>query len=383
MAFYNSFNNSQKANDKKVNNKSEVPKERKRKDIEYIDIPIDKEIRKNGINMSYLHKKEKPVIQERALSYNDANKERAEKELKKDDLKNFKPYNPYSRNNSNEKTEDLSESLIPKLQLNSREIPPYPDNYSKNNRKLRRRSHDNKSKYNKQVKDVSPNVNETDLSARSKKMKINITELEQSEISSVTTSSSNSLYKDNDETEKYLSKENKPSVFESLKILSDSESIMSLKVGDKKAREMGTSKEQPKKNNEENINISVKNRNFIFDNNELSNFDIQNKISEKKKIKREFEGSTNSLDLINNNNIKYRFGIFNNNIQPSTDNDKEKKEKNENAIESTCSLFQSKENSLASLINQNETIIVDDPEIFRYGLDMRDVKNVSNLLFLL
>jgi len=50
-------------------------------------------------------------------------------------------------------------------------------------------------------------------------------------------------------------------------------------------------------------------------------------------------------------------------------------EKNENAIESTCSLFQSKENSLASLINQNETIIVDDPEIFRYGLDMRDVKN--------
>jgi len=53
------------------------------------------------------------------------------------------------------------------------------------------------------------------------------------------------------------------------------------------------------------------------------------------------------------------------------------KNEGENAKESVASLFKSKENSLDSLINskQKEIISSDNPEIFRYGMDMRDVKN--------
>jgi len=382
LAFYNSFNNSQKANDKKENNDNEESnitnssKERKRKDIEYIDIPIDKEIIKTGVNLCYLHKKEKPVIPERALSFNDANKEK-EKEINRDEFKFYKPYNSKSSgsplSNKNENTEDLSENARPKLQLNSREIPPYPENYGKNNRKLRQRGHDNKSKYNKQVKVVPPNDSEIELSAHNKRMKTDKeTEQDQYEVSSTTTSSDNSLYQDEDESERYLRKKNKQSIFDSLKILSDSESLMNLKVNNNKPKE----KEAP--SIEENL--STKNRNFIFNSNEPSSFDlnIQSKTPETKKAKREFEGSSNSLDLINNNNIKYRFGVFsnvNNNPQITNNNNKESKNEDENVKESVASLFQSKENSLDSLIKQNETITVDDPEIFKYGLDMRDAKN--------
>jgi len=278
--------------------------------------------------------------------------------------------------NKNENTEDLSENIPPKLQLNSREIPPYPENYSKNNRKLRQRSHDNKSKYNKQVKVVPPNDTGIELSAHNKRMKTDKeNEQDQYEVSS-TTSSDNSLYQDEDESERYLRKKEKQSIFDSLKILSDSESLVNLKVNNNKPKE----KEEP--SIEENL--STKNRNFIFNSNEPSTFDlnIQSKTPETKKVKRGFEGSSNSLDLINNNNIKYRFGVFNNinnNPQTTNNNNQETKNESENVKESVASLFQSKENSLDSLIKQNETITVDDPEIFKYGLDMRDAKNVSIL----
>jgi len=382
LAFFNSFNNSQKANDKKENLEdtevSNASNEKKYKDFEHINIPLDKDIKRAGVNMTYLHKKEKPIIPERARSFNDANKA---KEMNKDELQLYKQNYMNQKNGPymNDLKEDLSEGLPPKVQMNTRDIPTYPENYGKSNRKLRYGGNDHKTKHNKQVKVISPNITPNvteieDVPVHHKKIKIvDENDNDQSEISSATTTSYNS-YQDEDESERYSKRKEKPSIFDSLKILSDSESVINLKVNHKKSKERSA-----KDSNKEDL--STKNRNFIFTNDEGSFFENKDKTPEKTPIKRELETSSNSLDMINNSNVKYKFGLFNdNNANVKNDgapnNAQEAKKDGNTNSESVASIFKSKENSLESLLNQKGTVNIDDPEIFKYGLDMRDVKNV-------
>ncbi|OUM64170.1 hypothetical protein PIROE2DRAFT_9138 [Piromyces sp. E2] len=373
LAFFNSFN---KTNDKKENEEdteisnASIANDKKYKDIEHINIPLDKDIKRAGINMTYLHKKEKPVIPERAHSFNDANKA---KEMNKDELKFYKQFYMNNKNGPsmyrNDMTEELSEGLPPKIQMNTRDIPPYPENYGKNNRRLRHGGSDLKAKHNKQVKVISPNITEIeDFPVHNKKIKIdNENDQDQSEISSATTSSYNS-YQDGDDSERHLKRKEKVSIFDSLKILSDSESLVNLKINNKKSKENVTT-------NNNGENLSTKNRNFIFTN------DQNEKIPVKTSIKRELESSSNSLDMINNANIKFKFGLFNdnNNVKSNaaTNNSPVVNNQENTNNESVASIFKSKENSVDSLINpkQKENGSTDDPEIFKYGMDVRDVKN--------
>jgi serine/threonine protein kinase len=287
--------------------------------------------------------------------------------------------------------EDLGRRNAPKIQLNSREIPHYPVVYNsklnRSNGKVRQKSNGSSSnhyihgKSNKQVKVISPNITEIeDPPIQSKKIrveKIRKNELDQSEMSLVTTSSSQD---EEEENERNIKRKEKPSIFDSLKILSDTESLANLKVNtNKKPKE----KSPFEKNREENI--STKNRNFIFTRDESSGNDLlAHEQSEKKISKRELEVSNNNLDIFNDANIKYKFGMFNSNQHSNTNSNKnltntKPSHDNKDIIskESVASIFKSEENSMDSLLNikQIEPISSDDPEIFKYGLDMRDAKN--------
>jgi len=384
-----SYENSLKPNDgkKKENNEEKTIRNEftdgKRK-FEYFNIPLDKEIKKAGVKMTYLHKKERPTIPPKSLSFNDANKEK--KSISIDFAFN---YNDNNNNNFKKPKgfmgkDEMKEGLAPpKLQINSREISPFSESYDHSVRRIRTKSSinylNNNRKVNKQVKVVSPISTEIEEpSIQNKKMKLEtLRDMDQSESSITSTTSYNSG--NADEIEKYNKRKEKSSIFDSLKILSDSESLMELKVSSFKKPKEKSMKAKPFENPEENI--STKRRNFIFTKDESSGIDHgvpnENNKSDIKNIKRELEISTNSLDFQNDANIKYKFGVFNNSNNNINNQNHEDKKIDETSKESIASIFQSKENSIENLLNskQASTVNSNDPEIFKYGLDMRDAKN--------
>jgi len=139
-------NNSLKPNDttKKDNNEDTTISNdsTSKRNFEYINIPLDKEIKRAGINMTYLHKKEKPIVPPKAFSFNDANKD---KEINPEDFRFGYNDNPKKPNKSSPyKNDDMKEGDLgaPKIQVNSRDLSSYTDqsSSSRGNRRIRRKS---------------------------------------------------------------------------------------------------------------------------------------------------------------------------------------------------------------------------------------------------
>ena len=380
---------------------SNVSKDSKRK-YDYINVPYKRDIRRGCINISSFHRKEIPIIPPKSFSFIDDK----DKEI---NLKNFQFGHSHDNDSKKYKNsmykeddikEDLNEENTPQIQLNSRNLLSYPKTYeSRGNRNSRKMRHGgnrmykngtgNRVRINKQVKMILPDIPEDeDSQIHSKKMRMNTkkkNEIDQSEISLATTSSFNTSFQEEEESERYVKRKEKASINNSLKIISDNESLVNFKVNSIKK-----SKEKPLQENIYEKNQGSKDKNFIFNRNESSGKELKNTVKdndnlEKKNKRRDNETLRNKFDLINDSTIRYKFGLFNNSNNKNKNNDvnypiQEYKNNNDNSIsENVSNQKHNKEDTIESSSNskQAEPINDDDPEVFKYGTDMRDAKNVS------